>query len=44
VFVTAHIDQRIRPRVMEQGAAACLYKPFSQAALLEALEVALPER
>lgn len=44
VFITAHIDERIRPRVLEHGAAACLYKPFSQAALLEALEVALPER
>jgi FixJ family two-component response regulator len=44
VFITAHIDERIRPRVTEQGAAACLYKPFSQAALLEALEVALPKR
>jgi FixJ family two-component response regulator len=41
VFITAHGDEGIRPRVLEQGAVACLLKPFSEAALLEAIEVAL---
>ena len=40
VFVTAHVDERVRQRVLEQGAVACLYKPFSQADLLAALHAA----
>lgn len=41
VFITAHGDESIRPRLIEQGAVACLFKPFSEAALLAALERAL---
>jgi FixJ family two-component response regulator len=41
VFITAHRDENLRPRVLEQGAVECLYKPFSDMALLEALNVAL---
>lgn len=41
VFITAHGDERIRPLVLEQGAVACLLKPFSEAALLGAIELAL---
>ena len=41
VFITAHRDETVRPRVLEQGAAECLFKPFSEAALLEALNAAL---
>jgi FixJ family two-component response regulator len=41
VFVTAHTDDTLRPRLLEQGAAECLFKPFSEAALLDALHVAL---
>jgi FixJ family two-component response regulator len=37
VFITAHRDETVRPRVIEQGAVACLFKPFSDTALLEAL-------
>jgi FixJ family two-component response regulator len=41
VFITANRDEAIRPRVLEQGAVACLFKPFSDTALLDALNLAL---
>jgi FixJ family two-component response regulator len=41
VFITAQGDETIRPLVLAQGAVGCLYKPFSETALLEALEAAL---
>jgi FixJ family two-component response regulator len=41
VFITAHRDEIIRPRLLEQGAVECLFKPFSEAALREALDAAL---
>jgi FixJ family two-component response regulator len=41
VFITAHGDETIRPRVLEQGAVECLLKPFSETALREALNAAL---
>src|SRR5260370_24440968 len=41
VFITAHADEGVRPRVLELGAVECLFKPFSETALLEALNVAL---
>jgi FixJ family two-component response regulator len=41
IFITAHRDETIRSRLIEQGATACLIKPFSGAALLEALNSAL---
>jgi FixJ family two-component response regulator len=41
VFITANRDEDVRPRVLAQGAAACLFKPFSDTALLEALTSAL---
>ncbi len=41
VFITAHRDDAIRPRMLEQGAVECLFKPFSDTALLEALRAAL---
>jgi C4-dicarboxylate-specific signal transduction histidine kinase len=41
VFITAHRDETVRPRLLEQGAVECLFKPFSETALLEALHVAL---
>ena len=41
VFITAHGDTTLRPRLLEQGAVECLFKPFSDAALLEALTRAL---
>jgi FixJ family two-component response regulator len=41
VFITAHGDGSVRPRLLEQGAADCLLKPFSDTALREALNAAL---
>ena len=41
VFITAHRDEGVRPRLLERGAAECLFKPFSDTALLEALNAAL---
>ncbi len=37
IFITATRDEAVRARVIELGAAACLTKPFSDTALLEAL-------
>lgn len=41
VFITAQTDQAIRSRVLEQGAVKCLLKPFSDIALLDAINTAL---
>ena len=41
VFITAHGDETIRPRMIELGAVECLFKPFSDTALLAALNTAL---
>jgi FixJ family two-component response regulator len=41
VFITARRDDDIRPRLLEQGAVECLFKPFSDTALLQALNTAL---
>ncbi|MEN3378042.1 MAG: hypothetical protein V7604_3397 [Hyphomicrobiales bacterium] len=41
VFITAHADRSLFPRLIEQGAVACLLKPFSDTALREALDAAL---
>ncbi len=41
IFITAQEDEAIRTRAFEQGAAKFLYKPFSDTALLEALNAAL---
>jgi FixJ family two-component response regulator len=41
VFITAHGDATLRPRLLERGAVECLFKPFSDTALLNALNAAL---
>lgn len=41
VFITADSDQSLRPCVLEQGAIECLFKPFSDADLLGAIQAAL---
>ena len=41
VFITAQREETVRPRVLEQGAVECLFKPFSDTALLEAINSAL---
>ena len=44
VFITAHKDETVRPRLLEQGAVECLFKPFSDTALLEAVNAALRQK
>ncbi len=44
IFITAHADDTVRPRLLQEGAVECLFKPFSEAALLRALATALPGR
>ena len=41
IFITASPDKAVRPRLLEQGAVECLFKPFSDTALLAALNAAL---
>jgi FixJ family two-component response regulator len=37
IFITASEDRSVRSRLLAEGAAECLLKPFSDAALLDAL-------
>jgi len=41
VFITASGDRALRPRLLAQGAVECLFKPFSDTALLDELNAAL---
>jgi FixJ family two-component response regulator len=41
IFITAQGEQSIRPRLAVRGTVACLFKPFSDTALLQAVEDAL---
>jgi len=41
IFITGQKDETIRARVLEQGAAGFLIKPFSDTALLAAIKTAL---
>jgi FixJ family two-component response regulator len=41
IFITAQGDPSLSPRLVARGAVACLFKPFSDTALLEALNVAI---
>jgi FixJ family two-component response regulator len=40
IFITASTDKSARPRLLEQGAVECLFKPFSDTDLLEAINMA----
>jgi FixJ family two-component response regulator len=44
IFITGQGDEALRPRLLAGGAVACLFKPFSETALLDALNAALPMR
>ena len=41
IFITASTDQTVRSRLLEQGAVSCLFKPFSDTALLKAVSSAI---
>lgn len=40
IFITAHGDGKAGTELIREGAVACLLKPFSEAALVDALRVA----
>src|SRR5688572_3160519 len=44
VFITARADESVRARLLREGAVECLFKPFSETALLDALNTALRVR
>jgi FixJ family two-component response regulator len=41
IFITAQRDETMRPRLLAEGAVELLFKPFSDTALLDALNAAL---
>ena len=41
VFITGNEDETIRPLVVAAGAVDCLFKPFSESQLLDAVNTAL---
>jgi FixJ family two-component response regulator len=41
VFMTAKKNGTVRPELLEKGAVECLFKPFSDTALLDAINTAL---
>src|SRR5262245_16621444 len=41
IFITARADESVRRQLIAQGAADCLFKPFSEHALRAALDLAL---
>ena len=40
VFITAMGDEAVRPRMLAEGAVDCLFKPFSEDALIAAISAA----
>jgi FixJ family two-component response regulator len=44
VFITAQGEKSLRPCLISRGAAACLFKPFSDTDLTEAVNAALAMR
>jgi FixJ family two-component response regulator len=44
VFITAQRDDRVRPRLLARGAVDCLFKPFNERALRDAIDTALSGR
>lgn len=44
VFITALGDTALRPPLLARGAVECLFKPFSETALLDAVTASLPPR
>lgn len=42
IFITGRADRTIPPGLLEDGGIACLFKPFSEQELRDALGLALP--
>jgi FixJ family two-component response regulator len=43
IFITAASNASVRLRLLKQGAVECLFKPFPDSALIDALQAALPK-
>jgi FixJ family two-component response regulator len=41
IFITGNSDETVRPRLLQQGAVECLFKPFSETAMLKAVNAPL---
>ena len=41
IFITSQGNETVRPLMLEKGAVQCLFKPFGDSALLQALALAL---
>lgn len=41
IFITAHRDDTVRPRLLAGGAVECLFKPFGDSELFKAIQTAL---
>jgi len=41
VFITGNADENLRPQLLQAGAVECLFKPFTDSALLAAVTLAL---
>jgi len=44
IFITASGDRNVRSRLLADGGVECLFKPFSDTALLDALTIVFPKR
>jgi FixJ family two-component response regulator len=44
IFITASGDRGVRSRLLADGAVECLFKPFSDTALLNALTAVFPKK
>jgi FixJ family two-component response regulator len=44
IFITAHVNEAVRERLLEQGAIECLFKPFGEQQLRAALDAAIRSR
>ena len=44
IFITASGDRTVRSRLLADGGVECLFKPFSDTALLDALTAVFPKR
>jgi FixJ family two-component response regulator len=41
IFITSQVDENVRRRLLERGGVDCLFKPFSETALRNAIAAAL---
>jgi FixJ family two-component response regulator len=44
IFITASEDRSVRSRLLADGSVECLFKPFSDTALLDALTAVFPKK